>query len=124
LILVFNGTILNNNEYVSLQFNGDTGSNYSNVYMTNLESGASTTTSILRAIGGTTNCTIVWQLMDFSATNKHKMILSRSGTTPSLSVWASAERWANTNAITTVRVFSGSSNLSSGSTFTLYGVIA
>jgi hypothetical protein len=66
----------------------------------------------------------ITQIMDYSATDKHKTLLSRKNTS-SVVVNAQAGRWANTAAITSIvcTVDSGAT-FSSGSTFSLYGVIA
>jgi hypothetical protein len=65
-------------------------------------------------------------IADYSATNKHKMVISRSNS--ALSNYAGAEfvttRWANTAAVTSFNIFTGGPNFGAGSTFTLYGVIA
>ena len=61
------------------------------------------------------------QIMDYSATDKHKSVLLRSSRADD-NVAAIAGRWANTAAITslTVRVFGA--DLATGSTFHLYGI--
>jgi hypothetical protein len=66
-------------------------------------------------------------IMDYSATDKHKTILARAGTAASSSVWAIAGRVATTSAITSV-AFIGPDDASdqflSGSTFALYGIVS
>ena len=128
LVLVADGTTAASDGYVVLQFNGDTGSNYSNVFMTGFgsttESIASTNTSIRRALMGNSQSNIIWQLLDYSATDKHKTVLSRSGSNGSTNVAAAAGRWANTAAVTSIAISSESSTFSSGSTFSLYGIEA
>lgn len=127
LILVVAGTINQSNNYVSLQFNSDTASNYSNVFMTGYgsnttESIAGTNDSVLRVLMGTSQSVSTWQLLDYSATDKHKTVLSRSGANSSTNVNAAAARWANTNAINTIRVFPQGASFNSGTTLSLYGV--
>jgi hypothetical protein len=61
--------------------------------------------------------------MDFSATDKHKTFLSRNGQAAGL-VIATAGRWANTSAVTSMSVNINSGTFSTGHTFNLYGVIA
>ena len=61
--------------------------------------------------------------MDYGATDKHKTIISRSDN-PAAQTTVVTNRWANTAAITSVAVTAGASSYSSGSTFSLYGVIA
>jgi hypothetical protein len=67
--------------------------------------------------------TAIIQAMDYSATNKHKTFLIRSGDKDE--VWALAGRWASTSAITSLRILdTGGQTFDSGSTFTIFGVIA
>jgi len=61
--------------------------------------------------------------MDYSATDKHKTMLTRhnldtSGTN------AFAHRWASTSAITSITFTAATANFVSGSSFALYGVAA
>ena len=66
------------------------------------------------------------QIMDYSATDKHKTVLVRGNyDQPSVGrfVEAQASRWANTAAINSIAV-SSTSNLGVGSRIDLYGVIA
>jgi hypothetical protein len=69
----------------------------------------------------TSGQTSIIQIMDYSATDKHKTVLIRNGLASTF-VNASANRWANTAAITTVSFQVGT--YGAGSTFNLYGVIA
>lgn len=115
-----------------LQANGDTASNYS--WEVTWGSGSTTGSDALTnngaLLGGyiglstSTGQTTLVQLMDYSATNKHKTFLSRHSNSAG-EVAMSASRWANTTAINsiTLKVLpSGSFN--SGATFSLFGVIA
>ncbi len=126
LVLVANGTTSDSNGYVILQFNGDTASNYSNVFMTGfgstVESIASTDSGIKRALMGNVQSAIIWQALDFSATDKHKTVLSRSGANGSTNVAAGAGRWASTSAITSIRIYSEFSSFVSGTTMSIYGI--
>jgi hypothetical protein len=111
-----------------LRFNSDTGSNYSRVIMfgtgSSTGSNAATDTNIglVDAITSGTNIASI-QIMDYSATDKHKTCLGRRSF-PTDSVAAAAYRWANTAAITTVSITASASTYAAGSTFNLYGVIA
>jgi hypothetical protein len=117
-----------NAQQIRIRFNGDTGSNYFTVNM-----GATTTTfsqtSTLSAgrIGQAYNgsrSTHILNLMDYSATDKHKTGTAR-GDNASNRIEALATRWANTAAITSMTVIiEDASNFAAGSTFNLYGVIA
>ena len=111
---------------IGVQVNGDTGSNYSYVSM---YGDGSTTTSA----SGTPNYArpeisnptfdgnFIMQLMDYSATDKHKTMLSRGNKAGNI-VSAIASRWANTAAITSIAINAPGSSFNAGSTFELYGV--
>ena len=79
----------------------------------------------LHYAGGTTLTPEVGiaEIIDYSATDKHKTILVRSDNPASKSE-AIAQRWASTNAVTSVGVECSSYEFSPGSTFSLYGRIA
>ena len=59
-------------------------------------------------------------LFDFSATNKHKSMLSRSGSDEDTSAYAG--KWANTAAITSLSFFANAASYSAGTTFHLYNI--
>ena len=128
LILVIQGTVPVASN-IGLRFNGDSGSNYSYVYAfgsgSSTGTGSGTDTVIY---GGAFNNTSIsqstFQIMDYSATDKHKTVLNRTEETNAATyMWA--DRWANTAAITTIQVrLSSGGNFNSASTFSLYGVIA
>jgi len=65
------------------------------------------------------------QLLDYSATDKHKTLINRlnstNGGSSTENVEQQAARWANTAAVTSIEIFG---NFASGATFNLYGVIA
>lgn len=64
--------------------------------------------------------------MDYSATDKHKMILTRAGD-PSNVTWAMAGRVPLTSAVTSISILApdnGADAWTSGSTFALYGIVS
>ena len=122
------------NPAVVARFNNDSGTNYPYVRMTGSGSGSGgsftdtqTYLNLAAAFGinTTENATIILQVMDYSATDKHRPVLVRSNLAGA-GVEAIAGRWANSaNAISKIEVFNTSSiSFASGSTFSLYGVIA
>jgi hypothetical protein len=124
LIVVFNGTVSTANDYY-LTLNGDT-SNYSMVRMLGTGAAASSMSASTREVGVayTTQGNIITQIMDYSATDKHKTTLSRSNY-PDQNLLAYASRWASTAAVTSVGfTIVGGHNFQTGATFNLYGVIA
>jgi len=111
-----------------IQFNSDTGSNYSTVSMRGDGSSVNSalfTTSFIQPSNGTgeaggTRNMYRLQLMDYSATDKHKTTLLRMDNAGHTQ--AQANRWANTAAITSIYLYNATFSI--GSTFSLYGVIA
>jgi hypothetical protein len=111
-----------------IQFNGDTGSNYSLVNMSGEGSTAasSTNTTLIalnfRMSSSTTEANLSsTQISDYSATDKHKSVLIRNGSADRQAE-AIAARWANTAAITSIRVHVILGNMGIGSTFHLYEI--
>jgi hypothetical protein len=130
LILVANYSISSGQSQI--QLNSDTGSNYSTVLMSGSTAGGAQSNSftttffqIANLVGEptTTRNLLTLQLMDYSATDKHKTGLIRSNNAETGgAVQAQANRWANTAAITSFTIYNAT--FLTGSTFSLYGVIA
>jgi hypothetical protein len=124
LILVMNGT--GQNAILLLRFNGDSGSNYSAVrmYGTGSTTGSTsgTDTGIQYGYVPTAGAQNRYQIFDYSATDKHKSVLAHRSEW-SGGIVAIAGRWANTDAITSIEVYSAN-NLDSGHTLSLYGIEA
>jgi hypothetical protein len=116
------------------RLNGDSGSNYSLVVASgssggvNFNSSGSTDQGMFFGSGfqgvspsGVSQATL--QIMDYSATDKHKSSLSRYSATVRSEVDMGAARWANTSAVTSIEArISGSVSYNSGTTFSLYGI--
>lgn len=132
LVIVFSGS--NNSvgsESILMRFNSDAGSNYSDVRM--VGTGTSATSATYTGTGNTpavssssTRFNFTTQIMDYSATDKHKTSLSR---TNQIDGWVAGftSRWANTAAITSITLIGSSGSgyvWSTGSTFALYGIAA
>ena len=129
LVLVCNGTFTGTAGF-RLTLNGDTdNSTITAVTMIGNGSAASSgTTSGLagNAIsngvnGGTTDSMYQLHIFDYSVTDKHTSMLLRHDRSDTGTL-ASASRWANTAAVTTVKVWPASGSWSAGSTFALYGI--
>jgi hypothetical protein len=84
---------------------------------------SSSATGMTLGYPGTALSNGVIQIMDYSATDKHKTALSRSNNA-GVVVSAHAGRWANTSAVTSINIEAIGLLYQSGSTFSLYGVIA
>ena len=124
LVLVVEHLGSGGNASLNVTVNGDTGSNYSSVWMTGTGSASSGSVTLAYLVGITATETVaplnILQIMDYSATDKHKGVLTRSNT-PTF-VQARAQRWANTSAITSLLIQPSSNQYAAGSTFYLYGV--
>lgn len=128
LIVVVNAKNTVGTTGLRMQFNNDTGAtNYSWVLLEgNGSSATSASTSMEAFIGGpnsTSDSQQVYNVMDYSATNKYKTAIVRADF-PSSYVDAIVECWKSTAAITTVKLFPAANQFASGSTFALYGVSA
>lgn len=124
LVLIVDGTSsvgINGSVY----FNSDTtSSNYPYVRMYGTGSSVTSNTGNNIWFDMQTNRTMLRiQVMDYSASNKHKTSLSRWDTAQNL-VGATTIRWANTAPITSLQVkdTNNAATFSAGSTFALYGI--
>ena len=127
LVLVFDGKNAGGGTSGRMQFNGDTGSNYSLVSM--YGNGSSTSSgsyasddhiafSYFVNLFNTIQISTI-QIMDYSATDKHKTVLVRNNKADD-GVEAIAGRWANTAAINSIRLYQP--QFAIGSSFYLYGI--
>jgi hypothetical protein len=114
-----------------MQFNGDTGSNYSFVQMWGnngstaySETVPSTSWIDLQSIGTTVRHTNICNIMSYSQTNKQKGIISRSFDSNNNRWYQSIGTWRNTAAINQIYVYASSGSFITGSSFTLYGIKA
>ena len=110
---------------LDIQFNGDTGNNYSYTRLNgNGTSATSDRVSNFAVIDGgytnTTMATSVIQIMNYSNTTTNKTTLIRANSTAE-GTGAFVGLWRNTAAINSI-VLGGSNNLQAGSTISLYGV--
>jgi len=120
---------------LSVQFNGDTNTNYSYTVMYGNGSGAGSTRASSRnwipldyyaapPTSGSFNNEIL-QIQNYSNSTTYKTVLNRANNAAS-GVDAVVGLWRSTAAITsmTFSVVTATSNISAGSTFTLYGILA
>ena len=123
LVLVVNGAG-STPENATLTFNGDTtAGNYSWVSMRGDGSSATSATSTGALVNTytTDRFTAIIQVMDYSATDKHKTRLSRDDIA-SYHARAWASRWANTAAVTSMVYGAAGGTFNSGTTLALYGI--
>ena len=132
LVLVVDGLIAGAAYNPYIQINGDGGSNYNWVLLggdgSSFSSGSSssTNTMLIGASSNTGRGNILINFLDYSATDKHKPVLTRNADalSPSgqaISAWAG--RWANTNAITSFSIVVAGGRLwNATTTFSLWGI--
>jgi hypothetical protein len=130
LVLVFNGRSTSTGGWnLFLQFNGDTGTNYSNTGMAGDGSTAYSFRGSNNAaaggffVDGTNPGTVIVNLMNYSNSSTNKTIIGRGNNT-GIGTDARVGLWRNTAAITSMLIYSNGGNWLAGSTFTLYGISA
>ena len=126
LRVVWNGKSTNLDYSIRGRLNGDSGSNYTEVYMVGGSGGASSGTYAntyfyAAAPAGYSSTTCILNFMDYSATDKHKSILTRGNQDGSYTM-AIVGRWANTAAITSIQLYASGDAWAIGTTIELYGV--
>lgn len=138
LVMSFRNTkTIDNYSYPRIQFNSDTGSNYSHTAL--YATGASVTSSrqtdltslnLYEGIGDAPNSNIFGlitvNIMNYSNNTKYKTVLVRGGSPLASTITSTqVELWRNTSAITSIKIFDGAGfNIKSGSTFSIYGIKA
>lgn len=133
LVLVVSPISSSGGSACRIQFNSDTGSNYSStvLYGTGSAAGSSRNSNTTygrtheyagfdTTVGGTT---LILQFNNYSNTTTYKNWLSRSNQA-SGGVDALVGTWRSTSAISTIYIFPSASTFASGSSFTLYGITA
>lgn len=129
LIVVFDGATTTVNVALRIRPNSDS-ANGNSVYMYGTGSSAASGTASNMDFfytDSTSRYSGVLQIMDYSATDKHKTMLVRTGagsSDPNNFVWAFAQRWASTSAITSLQLITSSSTITAGSTFSLFGIVS
>jgi hypothetical protein len=135
LILVCNATVTNNAETYRLRFNGVGTNTYYNTIVEGNGNSEASGTSLVDGICpsynwsdlSTTPALTIFQIFDYSMTDRHKAVLSRtnnpSGASDNVAAMAGS-RWANTSAITSITIANSGTTFVTGSSFHLYGIEA
>ena len=133
VLVIGNAKSASGNPAVIARFNSDSGTNYPYVRMTGNGSATGTFAStsdahlnLAAAFGISTseNATIILQVLDYSATDKHKPILVRNNRAGA-GVEGIHARWASTSAINRIDLFNTSAlNFGTGTIFSLYGIVS
>lgn len=110
-----------------IKFNAST-SDFTNIQLYGNGSAAGSNTGSVGRVSNyesTVGRMYVWTLdvMDYSATDKHKSYLSRFNADDS-GVGTFAGRWAQAAAINSISIYPGTGSYAVGATFTLYGILA
>jgi hypothetical protein len=125
-----------NGEDVAIQFNSDTGSNYSRTYLcgdgSNAHSGRSSNATYMVLDHHATPPTAdsfsvnLINVQNYSNTTTNKTVIARANSLSSFAGTAAVTGlWRSTAAITSVTIFcTNGSNIKAGSTFSLYGIVA
>ena len=128
LVLTVSGTVTSS-AGLRMRLNNDSGTNYSyiNMYATTVtgSEGALTQNTLFPTISTLSSgqrFSYTAQIIDSSATDKHKMILFRSIENNVAAVASSASRWASTSAVTSIQLFLSANSYSAGTTFNLFGI--
>jgi len=129
LVIVIDGYMATGSgAYIAVQFNGDTGSNYST---TDLSGNGSTAqaaqfTSQTSGIIGAfylSQANIICSIQNYANSTTYKTAISRSNAS-SNNTRADVNLWRSTSAITSVKVLAQSDTIANGTTLTLYGIAA
>lgn len=118
--------------YPRIQFNSDTGTNYSLTYLTG--NGTSATSGrTANSVGYITGLTVesstdfnfngIYSIQNYSNTTTYKTVIGRCNNA-SDNTEATVTLWRNTAAISTIDLVNVNANFAAGSTFTLYGIAA
>jgi hypothetical protein len=130
LVIAASASMPTSDDAFLVQFNSDTGSNYSTTYIYGNGSAAvsgritSSTSTIQGRAGNATFGTSYIQFQNYSNSTTYKTVISRGGTANGLPS-AYVGLWRSTSAITSIKLTSESgNNFSNGTTLTLYGIQA
>ena len=116
---------------LQLQFNGDTGTNYSGTGLFGNGTAASSSNDTNKAYlaidggGGAANAYIPYivNINNYANTTTYKTVLARFNATTTY-MGARVCLWRSTSAINSIKVYPYSGNLTDQTTFTLYGITA
>jgi predicted secreted protein len=136
IVSVVRSSIAGQSDTLALRLNGDSSGNYSWTLLrgdgtsaTSLRSSNTTYMGIAEVIGASQTAgvfnVVTTDLMNYANTTTNKTAISRSSVALNYGAEAWATVWRNTAAVTSLSLsMVNSSNLLSGSTFTLYGIKA
>ena len=111
---------------IQIQFNSDTGSNYSRTSVYGFGTGfgsARNSNQTKGEIGGSWSAStvIICNIQNYANTTTNKTVITRYSD-PTDTVGAAVTLWRSTSAITSFTLLNDSTTFRSGTTFTLYGI--
>jgi len=130
LIVVFSGSLSAGSNYVGYRFNNDSSSAYRSIeahgYSASNITGSSQYLDTWmnmnqNNIAANQNLSSSVDVLDYSATNKYKLSLVRSGSVD-YGNWIESFVWNSATAVASVQIFAYTGNLNVGTTILLYGV--
>jgi len=126
LVIVVAGTLTTGGDNVCLQFNGDTGSNYSVTTLLGDGSSASSfktsnTTNCGRDVMSNIQSNAIYNINNYSNATTYKTVLGRSNAT-NYGVRTSVSMWRNTATITSIVIFPTSYTFNTGTVLSIYGI--
>lgn len=126
LVLITAAKYTTGSSHIRLQYNSDTGNNYSATAIYGDGAGAfssrtSNTSSIAIARAGSEFGVGITHIQNYSNTTTYKTCLSRGDLANSLTI-AYVGLYRSTSAITTITLTSDVGSFTTGSTFSLYGI--
>jgi|688.fasta_scaffold1496060_1 hypothetical protein len=132
LVLVINGSASVLDRSIRVQYNSDTGTNYSYTNLLGYSGGAisqrasnTNHTRLSAALPTTAPGTIIAYFQNYSNTTTYKTHISRGGGLGDQSMTdVFVGLWRSTSAITSILIFPNTGNFNSGMTLTLYGIKA
>jgi hypothetical protein len=135
LVLVANVQLTSAGQSFLYQYNGVTGNSYSFTILKGNGSSASSDrrSNVNYQIGAgwdaglptsSSFATVIINIQNYANTSTYKTSVARGSNASGGDLTATVNMWSSTNAITSLRFYSGSGNLNTGSTFTLYGIQA
>ena len=128
LVLIAGGTVASGTVDGVINFNSDTGNNYSRTYLygngTNALSGRNSSAGALLVFyWSTTVCNSIINIQNYANTTTYKTVIGRNNHTGN-STYEGVAIWQSTSAITRMDLTCGATSWATGSVFTLYGIKA
>lgn len=127
VVIVVEGSTASSGRSV-LRMNGDTGSNYEALMISDGDYAATSSGTYIDPMPGysiTGQFSAIWQIFDVSETDKYKSAIIRLNQHAGAHIHLSCGNYKSTSAITSYTILTSNGvSYTSGTTFSMYGVIA